>query len=208
MLSNSNFLLLDEPTNHLDIASKEILEDALNNYEGTVLYISHDRYFINRTAHRILELSAHRFINYIGNYDYYLEKRDNIVLTEANLKATSTAPTMANVKDNEPYSSVPISAGNRQTASGNFAKSAESENKQNWKAQKEEQARLRKRENDLKKCEEKISLLEERLKQLNEKLSDPAIGTQLEQLRKLTTEQSEINAELETLYSEWELLVD
>ena len=69
MLSNANFLILDEPTNHLDIASKEILEDALNSYEGTVLYVSHDRYFINRTARRILDLTGHHFVNYGGNYD-------------------------------------------------------------------------------------------------------------------------------------------
>lgn len=76
MLSNANFLILDEPTNHLDITSKEILEQALNQYTGTVLYVSHDRYFINRTATRILELTGETFINYIGNYDYYLEKRE------------------------------------------------------------------------------------------------------------------------------------
>ena len=75
MLSESNFLILDEPTNHLDIASKEILEDALNSYNGTVLYVSHDRYFINRTAHRILELSGGTLHQYLGNYDYYLEKK-------------------------------------------------------------------------------------------------------------------------------------
>lgn len=75
MLSEANFLILDEPTNHLDIASKEILEDALNEYEGTVLYVSHDRYFINRTAHRILELSGQTLTGYLGNYDYYLEKK-------------------------------------------------------------------------------------------------------------------------------------
>ena len=76
MLSNANFLILDEPTNHLDIMSKEILESALNRYTGTVLYVSHDRYFINKTASRIMELSANTVTNYIGNYDYYLEKRD------------------------------------------------------------------------------------------------------------------------------------
>ena len=75
MLSNANFLVLDEPTNHLDATSKEILEKALNEYEGTLLYVSHDRYFINQTATRILELEDHSFTGYIGNYDYYLEKK-------------------------------------------------------------------------------------------------------------------------------------
>lgn len=75
MLSNANFLILDEPTNHLDITSKEILENALNSYTGTVLFVSHDRYFINSTATRIIELANKTVVNYIGNYDYYLEKR-------------------------------------------------------------------------------------------------------------------------------------
>ena len=77
MLSEANFLILDEPTNHLDITSKEILEEALSNYEGTVLYVSHDRYFINKTATRILDLTNQKLVNYIGNYDYYLEKKKN-----------------------------------------------------------------------------------------------------------------------------------
>lgn len=89
MLSEANFLILDEPTNHLDIASKEILESALNAYEGTVLYVSHDRYFINKTASRILDLTNKEFINYIGNYDYYLEKRD--ILTPASISESASA---------------------------------------------------------------------------------------------------------------------
>lgn len=87
MLSESNFLILDEPTNHLDITSKEILEDAINAYEGTVLYVSHDRYFINRTASRILELSEGALTGYLGNYDYYLEKK-----TEASLSTLPASP--------------------------------------------------------------------------------------------------------------------
>lgn len=197
MLSNSNFLLLDEPTNHLDIVSKEILENALNNYEGTVLYVSHDRYFINKTAHRILELTSCRFINYIGNYDYYLEKREAMTLAEAN--AAAIPKTIA------------ASGASMEHAAGRSApalKTQGSESKLDWKAQKEEQALLRKKENDLKKCEEKIALLEERMKQLDEALSDSAIGTQLEQLQKLTSEQAGINAELTTLYAEWEQLAE
>ncbi len=180
MLSNANFLILDEPTNHLDITSKEILEDALNNYEGTLLYVSHDRYFVNKTAHRILELTSKQFVNYIGNYDYYLEKREavlaahNIVETAA-VKNTAAAP---------------------------------SENKLDWKAQKEEQAKQRKKENDLKKCEEKIAALEERLSAIDAEMSDPSIGTQLLKLQDLSKEQTSINEQLEALYEEWELLAE
>ena len=145
VLSNANFLILDEPTNHLDIMSKEILEDALNGYEGTILYVSHDRYFINRTAHRILDLTEGQFVSYVGNYDYYLEKHDTV---------------MAAIEANAPQ--------NADADSAVAAKAAESEVKLDWKAQKEEQARLRKKENDLKKCEEKIAELEALVKEQGE----------------------------------------
>ena len=186
MLSEANFLILDEPTNHLDIMSKEILEDALNGYEGTVLYVSHDRYFINRTAHRILDLTAHQFVNYIGNYDYYLEKHQTQM-------ATLQGPTTVQ------------STGSQNTASSS---APISENKAEWKAQKEEQARLRKKENDLKKCETRIATLESRLEEINAEMSDPAIGTQVLRLQELAKEQETINTELETLYAEWEVLAE
>jgi ATP-binding cassette subfamily F protein 3 len=181
MLSEANFLILDEPTNHLDILSKEILEDALNNYEGTVLYVSHDRYFINRTAHRILDLTGHRFVNYIGNYDYYLEKRDT-QMAALGLDGSSALPSAA------------------QTGT--------SDTKQDWKAQKEEQAKLRKRENDLKKCEERIALLESRLSEIDVEMSDPTIGTQVLKLQELSGEQNDIKGQLEKLYEEWEKLAE
>ncbi len=178
MLGSSNFLILDEPTNHLDILSKEILEDALNGYEGTVLYVSHDRYFINKTASRILDLTGGQFVNYIGNYDYYLEKHDTMM------------------------------AAVIQTDKNTLKEPSASEAKQDWKAQKEEQARLRKKENDLKKCEEKIASLEKRLSEIDTEMSDPAIGTQVAKLQELSKEQTELNHQLEKLYEEWELLAE
>ena len=196
MLGNANFLILDEPTNHLDIASKEILEDALNNYDGTVLYVSHDRYFINRTAHRILDLTAQRFVNYIGNYDYYLEKHDTVM---AAVGAPQTGTASAALPDSP-------SAGT--AASAGSAKSAEPDAKQDWLAKKEEQARIRKKENDLKKCEEKIAALEERNAEIDALLSDPAIGTQVSRLQELTTEQAGLQETLEKLYAEWEVLAE
>jgi len=180
MLGDSNFLILDEPTNHLDIMSKEILEDAINGYEGTVLYVSHDRYFINKTAHRILDLTGGQFVNYIGNYDYYLEKHDTVM--------NSVTPVIS--------TSIP------QTASG------ESEVKQDWKARKEEQAKIRKRQNDLKKCEERIATLEARSKEIDEEMSDPSVGTQVARLQELSDEQADINDELERLYEKWEELAE
>lgn len=185
VLSNANFLILDEPTNHLDIMSKEILEDALNGYEGTILYVSHDRYFINRTAHRILDLTEGQFVNYVGNYDYYLEKHDTV---------------MAAIE-----ASVPQSADADNTVA---AKVAASEVKLDWKAQKEEQARLRKKENDLKKCEEQIARLEARVSEIDTEMSDPAIGTQVAKLQELSKEQAACQEQLEKLYEQWEELAE
>ncbi len=184
MLSDSNFLILDEPTNHLDILSKEILEDAINAYEGTVLYVSHDRYFINKTAHRILDLTSHTFVNYIGNYDYYLEKHDTV---------------MAAV-----LSSLP---GNSRTESQSQNDlTVDSEVKTDWKARKEEQARLRKRENDLKKCEDRISVLEEKQSAIDAEMAKPEIATNSVRLQELAKEQADIAQQLETLYELWETL--
>ena len=178
MLSNANLLILDEPTNHLDIMSKEILEDALNNYEGTVIYVSHDRYFINRTASRILELTAQTFVNYIGNYDYYLEKKD--ILTASLSASTASAP-------------APVS---------------ESESKVDWKQQKEEQAKLRKKENDLKKCEEKIEKLEAKKESLNEEMNDPSVATNVAKLQEISKALSSVEDELAELYELWETLAE
>ncbi|MCM1553141.1 MAG: ABC-F family ATP-binding cassette domain-containing protein [Butyrivibrio sp.] len=201
MLSEANFLILDEPTNHLDILSKEILEDALNAYEGTVLYVSHDRYFINRTAHRILDLTDGQFVNYIGNYDYYLEKRD----TQMAALRISTASAKGQGVKGTNTSAFPA---NTPCGSPDAAPSKESANKQDWKAHKEEQARLRKKENDLKKCEERISALETRLAEIDEEMSDPEVATQVLKLQDLSGEQEQLNTELEKLYEDWETLAE
>ena len=181
MLSEANFLILDEPTNHLDIASKEILEKALNEYTGTVLYVSHDRYFINQTATRIMELVNQTFVNYIGNYDYYLEKKEELTAAYA----------------------APVSSLNTAKNSA-----TESETKLDWKAQKEAQAKERKRQNDLKKLEERISLLEERDGQIDEEMSIPDIFTNSVKCQELSQEKADLLAELETLYEEWESLAE
>ena len=180
MLSNANFLILDEPTNHLDITSKEILEQALNQYTGTVLYVSHDRYFINKTATRILELTGETFINYIGNYDYYLEKKDlmnRLYVTPAGDDAVSQDAGVSEVK-------------------------------QDWKAQKEEQARLRKRQNDLKKAEDEIGALEERDAAIDEVLLQPDICSDVARLMELHQEKEGIAERLAELYELWESLAE
>jgi len=177
MLSESNFLILDEPTNHLDIMSKEILEDAINAYEGTVLYVSHDRYFINRTASRILDLTNGQLIGYLGNYDYYLEKKETL---EQNLLKSSTP------------------AVTKQESL--------SDNKLDWQVQKELQAKKRKLENDLKKCEEEITSLEERDAYLDEQMSLPENATNSAKLQEIASEKEQIALKLEELYEKWETL--
>ncbi|MBO4376716.1 MAG: ABC-F family ATP-binding cassette domain-containing protein, partial [Lachnospiraceae bacterium] len=176
MLSNSNFLILDEPTNHLDIQSKEILEDALNDYLGTVLYVSHDRYFINRTADRIIELSGKKLNEYLGNYDYYLEKK---------------------AENNAPAESVSVVSSPSDSSSSG---------KQDYQAMKAEAARKRKLENDLKKCEEKIAKLEEEKKVLEDKVNDPSVATNSVKLQEVVGSINEISDKLEILYEEWENL--
>ncbi len=203
MLADANFLILDEPTNHLDITSKEILEDALRQYTGTVLYVSHDRYFINRTCTRILELTGGQFINYIGNYDYYLEKREHLnrVYLDRNTPNGSSGGSETGTVSTRSHSSgTPWTA---QTVSAD-----PSDTRQVWKAKKEEQARLRKRQNDLKKTEDAITALEERDNELNELLKQPDIITDVSRLIAINQEKEEIQARLESLYRTWETLAE
>ena len=188
MLSDANFLLLDEPTNHLDITSKEILESALCRYTGTVLYVSHDRYFINRTATRILDLTSQSLINYIGNYDYYLEKKDDVEAAFAARNAAGQTP-----------------AG---TPDRDFGSSSASGIKLDWKAQKEEQARIRKRQNELKKTEDSIHALETRDSEIDGLLSQEEVYTDVDRLMELNREKEEIARQLEELYGRWEELAE
>ncbi len=195
MLSEANFLILDEPTNHLDIMSKEILEDALNAYTGTVLYVSHDRYFINRTAHRILNLNRRTLINYLGNYDYYLEKKDGqlSILDAANGSfACRTEHTGQQTGDSS-------TAGRADDSSAA---------KQDWKAMKEQQAAARKRENDLKKCESEIEALEARGGEIEALMASPEVCTNVAKLQELNKEKEEIDQKLADLMEKWELLSD
>ncbi len=177
MLSEANFLILDEPTNHLDITSKEILEQALNRYTGTVLFVSHDRYFINKTATRILNLTGQTLVNYIGNYDYYLEKCKEL--------------TQVFVSGQEEDTQV----------------QAESAGKADWKKSKEEKARLRKLENERKRTEEKIENVEQRIVELEEAFADSEIATNSAKLQELHQEYEEKQRELEALYERWEELM-
>lgn len=202
MLSNANFLILDEPTNHLDITSKEILEQALNQYEGTVLYVSHDRFFVNQTASRIFDLENKHFYEYNGNYDYYVEKHDDVVKAYAALNPN----TEKDMKEASPFSNT-----NSETKTQNQSASKESgtdsaDSKLSWQEQKELQAKQRKLQNQLKKCEEEIEALETKIESLNEQLLDPAIATNSVKLQEVSATLSECTELLETKYEEWEQL--
>lgn len=183
MLSDANFLILDEPTNHLDITSKEILENALNQYAGTVFFVSHDRYFINQTATRILELTGETIVNYIGNYDYYLEKHEELTRIYVGANKNNETENQAVAQEE----TVP-------------------DTKEDWQAKKAQQARLRKLENSLKKTEGRIEELEALIAQIDEECMKPENATNSAKLGELTREQNEYRQELEQCYETWETL--
>ena len=177
MLSKANFLLLDEPTNHLDIVSKDVLENALNNFPGTVCYVSHDRYFINKTATRILDLTENRLLNYIGNYDYYIEKRE-AVEEAANLTNTEQAEKPADV----------------------------SESKKEWIDNKTVQAQKKKLKNALNKCEKEISEIEDKLQDVDEEFSNPENASNVGKLMELQKQKETLEKRLDKLMEDWEEL--
>lgn len=177
MLSKANFLLLDEPTNHLDIVSKDVLENALNNFPGTVCYVSHDRYFINKTATRILDLTENRLLNYIGNYDYYIEKRE-AVEEAANLTNTEQAEKPADV----------------------------SESKKEWIDNKTAQAQKKKIKNALNKCEKEISEVEDKLQSIDEEFSNPENASNVGKLMELQKQKEALEKRLDKLMEDWEEL--
>ena len=184
MLSNANFLILDEPTNHLDIQGREVLEDAINNYEGTVLYVSHDRYFINKTSSRILELFENRFDNYIGNYDYYLEKKEDV----------------------RKYGSAGAdNSGSKNAAQVQTVTVQESEQKTDWLQQKELKKNLQRLERTLKTTEDEIQKLEARNQVLDDEYQNPDIAADVGKLMELHKEHEKNDARLEELYEIWEI---
>ena len=190
MLSEANFLILDEPTNHLDIVSKEILEDALREYTGTVFFVSHDRYFINRTATRILELTGQTLIGYAGNYDYYLEK-----VTE--LRAVFTGAGQEETRKGAADAAAAAAAGEAPVSA-----------KEAWEKKKEEEAKLRRQRGELKKTEARIESLEERDAEIDALLATEEIYTDPDRLRELSREKAAIGQELAALYERWEALAD
>ena len=233
MLSEANFLILDEPTNHLDIVSREVLENALNSYEGTVLYVSHDRYFINRTASRIMELTRQVLVNYpgnnsenipdkfIGNYDFYVEKSSQV--GEKLISGLQSADANGSFAGSEDFvqsgirryegegsgQKAPSSATGApkdRAALDNSSSRSAGGGVEDWKTRKEEQARRRKIANDLKKCEDEIARLEAEGEGLDEEISLPENSTDPDKLRDLTAKREAVDETLSVLYEQWERL--
>lgn len=193
MLSKANLLLLDEPTNHLDMISREILENALKSYTGTVICVSHDRYFIDRVATRILDLSDGVFYDYKGNYSYYLEKKDTVMSINNNKTNNDTS-----VQTKDPSLDIPSDINSKTTSSGS--------SKADWLADKEIQAKRRRLERSLSEVEETIEKLETDISSIDEMLSDPSIGTNLPRLQELTKEREAADERLSEAMSKWEQL--
>lgn len=182
MLSKANLLMLDEPTNHLDMFSKEVLEDAINCYEGTVFYISHDRYFINRTAEKILELTREGVVQYAGNYDYYLEKKAERERNEAE-----------KLREN-PQAAQPLKA----------APQPASDTKNDWLRQKEQQAAERKLANKIARIETEIEETEAAIAKADTDMA--AASSDYTKAQEIFEQKTALEEKLETLYAAWEEL--
>ncbi|MCR4674239.1 MAG: ABC-F family ATP-binding cassette domain-containing protein [Lachnospiraceae bacterium] len=176
MLSGANFLILDEPTNHLDMESKDILESALNGYSGTVFYVSHDRYFINQTAHRILELRDETLYSYLGNYDYYLSKKNEAIYQVTQKEAEVEV---------------------REEAS---------QGKLSWEEQKKAESQKRKKQNEISKVEKEIETLELRISEIDELFMDEETAKNSAKLNELSAKQIKLKDSLDELYEKWEQL--
>lgn len=178
MLSGANFIILDEPTNHLDISSKEALEEAVREYEGTVLYVSHDRFFINRTADRIIELTEAATTEYLGNYDYYLEK-----LSEASSSSIKSVTDKSSEQD-----------------------TTKTEGYKDWRDAKQREAERRRTANLIKKLEDEIEEYESRLRELDESLQDEEIAGNFVLCAEVSSEQQLIQSRLDEAYEKWDKL--
>ncbi len=188
MLSEANFLILDEPTNHLDMESKDILEQALNSYTGTLLYVSHDRYFVNQTAHKILELDNGHFVTYLGNYDYYLHKKENII---------------DNFSKN---SSENVSKSSESVTAESIANSSDNDGKASWEANKQKQREITKAKRELESIEARIEEIENRIADIDNEFMQEEVATNSAKLNELTSEKDGLNDELAGLYDRWEEL--
>lgn len=207
MLSDANLLFLDEPTNHLDIISKEILEQAVSSYKGTVVYVSHDRYFINKTATKIMELRNNGFLCFEGTYDYYLEKRDALL----KLHEEKQAAVLKSAELSSHLSSIESSSVNGNNTFGDISSDNASGSKgsrEDWENAKKKQAETRKLENEFKKCEEEINRLEIRNTEIDDEMQKPEVASSPSMLMELSNEHEKNSKELEKLMETWEELYE
>lgn len=177
MLSGANVLVLDEPTNHLDISSKEVFEEALNDYEGTVIAVSHDRYFLNKIATRIIELKPDGIVSYIGGYDYYMQKKQDIVSTKQYVKELAMPEKKEEVQ----------------------GKSSAEERR----LKKEEDTKRRRTERKIKEAEAEIASLTERINDIHEAMCNPDILADHMKLLEYQNEVDSLNVKLEEKEEEW-----
>jgi ATP-binding cassette subfamily F protein 3 len=184
MLQNANFLILDEPTNHLDLDSKEILENALIDYPGTILFVSHDRYFINRIATKVFELSSKQLNEYLGDYDYYLEKKEEQLELER----------------------LEQEAEDRSLPAKQNSAISQQEGKLTYQQEKELKKIERQKQRRIEEIESEISSLEEKIEQNEALLCDPEIYQNHEEVQKINTENELLQSQLENLMNEWENL--
>ncbi len=177
MMQKANFLILDEPTNHLDLDSKQVLENALISYPGTLLFVSHDRYFINRVTNKVIELSAEGTTEFLGDYDYYVEKKAEME-ERKELEAANMAQELSVGKSD----------------------------KTSYIQDKEQKKLLRQRKRRIEEIEERIAEVEAKLEQNEELLCDPVIYQDHEKSQRLNNENQTFQQELSTLMEEWEEL--
>jgi len=183
MLQKANLLILDEPTNHLDLFSKEILEEALEDYPGTILFVSHDRYFLNKIATRVLEMTPNGVISYLGNYDYYIEKKEEL----KELQSPALAPAI-------------------QTEAQEAKVESAASGKEKFRQDKEAKRAERQRQRRIEELEGMIEQLEETIASLEEELCKPEVFQNHEQALALNEELEAKKAELETCLEEWAAL--
>ncbi|QXE02246.1 ABC-F family ATP-binding cassette domain-containing protein [Terribacillus sp. DMT04] len=179
MMQKSNLLIMDEPTNHLDLDSKEVLEGALADYPGTILFVSHDRYFMNKIATQVLEMTNKQLVTYLGNYDYFIEKKQE-QQEIADLEALA-AETKQPVKQ---------------------------ENKSNYHQDKAMKREIRKRERRIAELEEKIAELETEIEGNETLLTDPEVFQDYQKAQEITERNEQLQAALLEVMEEWETLIE
>jgi ATP-binding cassette subfamily F protein 3 len=188
LLQETNFLVLDEPTNHLDATSKEVLQDALKSYQGTLVLVSHDRYFLDQVVSKVIEIERGHVREFLGNYSYYLDKREEFMIPEQSLTSSPV--------DND-----------EKTNTQALKKSKEKKRLEAEERQKQYEIR-KKHEKRLKPLESRIEKLEVRKTELEQEMSRPDFYANPENTKAVMLEHKQITVELPQLYAEWEKLIE